>query len=147
MKIREIDESAWPEKKPYTPQVGDDVRIKGDEVGQTLVGKVMRIGRSGLYHVKLANGEDIALPAKEISCRDMSCKNYKDFSWSKEEPIMKEAYNDEERFSEHMGGYLPPFNVNGGWVIDKEDELVLKCENPHFARLVSIALNEYVRKK
>lgn len=148
MKTREfIGEAEWAGKKEYVPQVGDDVRVKGDKHGQTLAGKVLRIGRSGLYQVKLANGETVALPANEIACRDMSCKNYADFRWNKEEPIMKETHDDEDRFPEYMGGYKPPFTAypHHGTVMDANDNIVLECENTKFSKVVEIALNQYVR--
>ena len=52
-----------------------------------------------------------------------------------------------DRFPEYMGGYVPPFNVEGGAVIDKHGTEVLTCENPKFARLVSIALNQFCRNE
>lgn len=49
---------------------------------------------------------------------------------------------DDNQFPEYMGGYVTPFTTNGGWVLDNEGTQVLKCDNPHFARVVAIALNK-----
>lgn len=69
---------AQDKKEEYIPKVGDDVRIPGDKVGQTIVGKVTRVGRSKLFHVKTKDGEEQALPQSEIFKMDLSCKNYED---------------------------------------------------------------------
>lgn len=78
MSFRKFLQEAQEKKEAYIPEVGDDVRIPGDKVGQTIVGKVQRIGKSKLIHVKTKDGEVQALPASEIFKMDLSCKNYAD---------------------------------------------------------------------
>ena len=78
MSFKEFLQEAFEKKEAYTPEVGDDVRIPGDKVGQTIVGKVTRVGRSKLFHVKTKDGQEQALPQSEIFKMDLSCKNYED---------------------------------------------------------------------
>jgi hypothetical protein len=49
-------------------------------------------------------------------------------------------------FSEYMGGYIPPFNTSSNRILDKLGNVVLKCENIYFARIVAIALNQWVER-
>jgi len=61
-------------KEVYTPKVGDDVRVPGDKVGQTVVGKVKKIG--SMIHVELKDGAVEAYPTKHVFKMDMSCAAY-----------------------------------------------------------------------
>jgi len=60
---------------------------------------------------------------------------------------VKEGY-EEDRFPQLLGGYSPPFEAFSvpGQVLDSDNNIVLECKNPRFAKIVAIALNQYVRK-
>lgn len=76
-----IDEAYGDKKEQFVPKVGANVRIPTENLGQTIGGKVQRQGRSGLWHVKAADGEVYALPEKHVFHPDLSCKNYHEYSW------------------------------------------------------------------
>ena len=81
LKNESIDEAYGDPKYPFVPTEGANVRIPTEKLGQTIGGKVLRKGRSGLWHVKAANGETHALPEKHIFHPDLSDKNYHEYSW------------------------------------------------------------------
>ena len=66
---------AFEKKEDYKPEVGHDVRVPGDKVGQTLAGKVKKIGAT-MVHVEHKDGTTSAHPAKHVFKHDMSDANY-----------------------------------------------------------------------
>ncbi len=90
-----IDEAYGDKKEPFVPKVGANVRIPTEKLGQTIGGKVQRQGRSGLWHIKAADGEVHALPEKHVFHPDLSCKNYHEYSWGGNH-AMKEAVEKEK---------------------------------------------------
>lgn len=57
---------------------------------------------------------------------------------------VSESEDSDSQFPALMGGYVPPFNVTNGTVLDRYDTIVAECKNKHFARIITIALNMYV---
>lgn len=54
---------------------------------------------------------------------------------------------EDSQFPKFLGGYTPPFEAYSveGKVLDSDNNIVLECKNPKFAKIVALALNQYVR--
>jgi hypothetical protein len=68
-------QEAFEKKVVYKPEVGDDVRVPGTTVGQTIVGKVKKIGAT-MIHVELKDGTISAYPVNRVFKHDLSDEGY-----------------------------------------------------------------------
>lgn len=121
---------------------GDNVFVKEGDDYQHCV--FLRAGEKMIHVQNYAANRQESVDPKTVYTQEGF--KYMPIIETKKKVTAKVTEEEMDRFPEYMGGYFPPFNTFGNLVVDKKDITVARCESAQFARIIAIALNQYVRK-